>query len=84
MIFINNRILNFKKLNSIILVLLVYSNLRYFKISYKFTGINNFNFIQILGEISFYLLILTSLLYLININKSNYIGINLDFNFYNI
>ena len=65
----NNRILNFKKINSIILILLVYSNLRYFKISYNFTGINNFNFIQLLGEITFYLLLLTSAIYLVKINK---------------
>ena len=65
----NLRIFNFEKINSIIFILLIYSNLRYFKISYNFTGIQDFNFIQIIGEILFYLLILISLCYLVKITK---------------
>ena len=63
-------IFNFKIINS--LLFLVYSNLRYFKISFNFTGVNEFNFIQFFGEISFYLTLFISFIYLLEINKKNF------------
>ena len=64
-------IFNFKIINSLLLFFLVYSNLRYFKISFNFTGVNEFNFIQFFGEISFYLTLFISFIYLLEINKKN-------------
>lgn len=65
-------IFNFKIINSLLLFFLVYSNLRYFKISFNFTGVNEFNFIQFFGEMSFYLSLFISFIYLLEINKKKF------------
>ena len=70
------KIFNFDKINSLILFLLIFTNLRYFKLNYNFLVFNNLNLIQMVGEICLIFLILITFIYLIKLDKKDLINLS--------
>lgn len=66
-------LVNFNKLNTIILVLLTFSTFRYHKKYFDLFYFEQINPIKIFGEISFLLLISISLIYFLKLTKKNII-----------
>ena len=66
---------NFNKINSLILVSLILSNLRYFKLDYDFLIYYNSNIIRLIGELSLIFLILSTCVYLIKHEKKSLINL---------
>ena len=61
--------INFDKINSIILFLLIFTNLRYFKLNHNFLYFYNYNYIQVIGEICLIFLILLTFVYSIKLER---------------
>ncbi len=70
------KIFDFDKINSLILFLLIFTNLRYFKLNYNFLVFNNLNLIQMVGEICLIFLILITFIYLIKLDKKDLINLS--------
>lgn len=70
------KIYNSNKINSIICILLILTNLRYFKLNSNFLVFNNLNLIQIVGEICLIFLILVTFIYLIKLDRKNLINLS--------
>ena len=66
---------NFNKINSLILVSLILSDLRYFKLDYDFLIYYNSNIIRLIGELSLIFLILSTCVYLIKHEKKSLINL---------
>lgn len=65
----------FRKINSLIFILLTLSTFRFQKSYINFFNYNDINLLKRLGEISFILLILFSLVYLFKLNRKNIINL---------